>query len=697
MLQLRLTQHDSGPGRHRVEIEVGGDGPRRTASSTFAFTLAREDEEDLRWYFEESLLYPHEPARIVARIERRIAELGEELFAKIFDANADARARWAEVRGSLSAVRIEIVTSLDGASAIPWELMRDPHSATVLALAARSFVRAHPAPVLPPRPAAEKLGRVRILLVLCRPGGARDIAFRSIASRLLRGLSETNRAAFELEVLRPPTFERLSEVLTRAWNGGDPYHVVHFDGHGGYLDLEAFVRASEGRPTTEAERAALEELDFDPLRFSPQLLYPHEIRPGLHSYLVFENPRSEQNQRLVDGPELARLLVATGVSTLVLNACRSAYARRTQELERGAARSTEASFGNDPARAWATLAQEVMDAGVPAIVAMRYNLWVATAAQFVADLYGALARGETVGEAVGLGRKQLSSNPLREIAFDPMPLQDWPVPIVYEAAPLALFHKSPACLEEPLLRVRKGPSALAGADREGDLPPPPDAGFFGRDETLLALDRAFDRDQLVLLHGWAGGGKTAAAAEFARWYEGTGGVRGCVLFSSFARHLPLSRLLDRIGREFGEELEQNDVRWSALDDARRRELALLILQQIPVLWIWDGVEQVNGFPEGSASAWSTEEQAEILSFLRALRETRAKVLLTSRRDERTWLGELPTRVHLPPMIEAESLQLMRVLAAKHGRRLTSIEDWRPLLAFAQGHPMALTILAGEAL
>ncbi len=45
----------------------------------------------------------------------------------------------------------------------------------------------------------------------------------------------------------------------------------------------------------------------------------------------------------------------------------------------------------------------------------------------------------------------------------------------------------------------------------------------------------------------------------------------------------------------------------------------------------------------------------------------------------------------------ESLQLVRALAAKHGRRLTDVEDWRPLLAFAQGNPLTLTVLAGQAL
>ena len=74
----------------------------------------------------------------------------------------------------------------------------------------------------------------------------------------------------------------------------------------------------------------------------------------------------------------------------------------------------------------------------------------------------------------------------------------------------------------------------AGRERaalEAGLPAGPDAGFFGRDETLLALDRAFDAHRVVLLHAWAGAGKTSTALEFARWYALTGAVGG-VLFTS---------------------------------------------------------------------------------------------------------------------------------------------------------------------
>ena len=75
------------------------------------------------------------------------------------------------------------------------------------------------------------------------------------------------------------------------------------------------------------------------------------------------------------------------------------------------------------------------------------------------------------------------------------------------------------------------------------------------DETLYALDRAFDLHRIVLLHAYAGSGKTATSAEFARWYALTGGVEGPVLLTSFERRLPLARVLDQ-KPDFGGAIEQ---------------------------------------------------------------------------------------------------------------------------------------------
>ena len=61
-------------------------------------------------------------------------------------------------------------------------------------------------------------------------------------------------------------------------------------------------------------------------------------------------------------------------------------------------------------------------------------------------------------------------------------------------------------------------------------------------------------------------------------------------------------------------------------------------------------------------------------FLRAARDTKVRFLLTSRRDERDWLHDLPARIELPPMPFDERVQMTEELAKKLGRRLDDVED-----------------------
>ena len=116
-----------------------------------------------------------------------------------------------------------------------------------------------------------------------------------------------------------------------------------------------------------------------------------------------------------------------------------------------------------------------------------------------------------------------------------------------------------------------------------------------------------------------------------------------------------------VGDHFAGVLEANGITWAAVTNpGQRRDLVLQVLEQIPVLWVWDNMEPVTGFPAGTASAWTAAEQQELADLLRDLRQrTKCKVLLTSRRDEHGWLGDLPARVRLTPMPMRESLQLPR--------------------------------------
>ena len=713
---LQVTDVPVGGDRRQVKV-TWQDGPaRRAATTTFAYQVGEQEAEKIRWYLEDYPEFPTDPAPVLAAdAETRLNTIGADLFGRVFTGQ-DAAWIWGQAQSQLSRVRVEVDTDPAESPGLPWELMRDPNSGTVLALGADEFVRTHlqtARQVSVPDAAGDQL---RVLLVICRPGRGDDVPFRSVASRLVRG-GAGEMEGLHLDVLRPATYPRLAEVLRQAADADRPYHVVHFDGHGTYLDLTSLQDTqTPGQSDAGARQGGSGGgIGVSPLRYGVSVA--GDVRSGQHGYLIFEDPHSPTNQQLADGPTLGRLLTATGVPVLVLNACRSAFTEaqshpgEPDSQPEGTGSGQVAEAAEDAAgltedvhvriRAYGSLAAEVADAGVPGVVAMRYNVYVVTAAQYMADLYAHLLAGKALGQAATQARRALADNPTRHIGSAPVALKDWAVPIVYEAAPLTLL--SPAHQEAPLIRLTSTDSVDTIADSEG-VPRSPDAGFFGRDETLLAIDRAFDTNPVALLHAYAGAGKTSTAAEFARWYQATGGLHhpelgtGPVLWSSFEHHLPLDRLLDTAGDTFSPLLEANGVHWQALTDpAQRRSLVVQLLKQVPVLWVWDNTEPVTGFPPGAESAWTQTEQDQIADFLRDLaQQTRCKVLVTSRRDEQHWLGDLPARVLLPPMPMRERLQLAHALGARHGHPNPDL-DWRPLLRYTAGNPLTITVLVGQAL
>lgn len=657
---LRLTQTTEGQDRYNVEVMLeGGELPRLHANSRFDFSVSAQDREDLRWYFEDYLKFPLDPApKIAARIEKRMNEIGAELFEKVFAASDKANCVLENARPRLADTRVEVVTDAPHAEVVPWELMQDSMTGEPVLLRASAFVHSYSGAGAQPRVASVISSPVRILLVICRPGGNADVPFRSVARHLMMGLSEGEDTPFQLDVLRPPTIARLEEVLSESHSAGQPYDVVHFDGHGFY---------------------------DDPLTRESGL--PPKKRSG---HLIFENASFPGNEEYLNGQRLGTTLAKAGVSLLVMNACRSAHAEPLPAPGEAA--------GEAPLRtnAFGSLAQEVLAAGVPGVIAMRYNVYVTTAAQFVSDLYAGLGEGIPPGEAATLARKRLHEHSPRMFSIFPRPGRDWLVPVVYEASP-GIISLAPPKATSPVVAAETMASRSEPDAQTDGLPESPAVGFLGRDETLLALDRTFDNNHAALLHGLAGSGKTSTAVEFARWYMQTNGVEGPALFTSFERYKPLARVLDQLGETFAYELEASGIDWLALSDGERRQLALELLSHFPVLWVWDNVEPIAGFPSGTGSAWSAAEQQELVAFLREAGQTKAKFLLTSRRGEWDWLRDMPVRITLPPMPMEERVQMAVALAEARGQSLTGAENWLSLLRFTQGNPLTLTILLGEAL
>jgi tetratricopeptide (TPR) repeat protein len=725
--ELRISDIPGGPaGRRRVEVMWQDGAARRVAVTEVAGLPDRGEGERVRWYLEDYAEFPADPAPAIAvEAEAQLAREGAGLFRAVF-ADVDAVGIWERARDRLGQVRVEVEADPGEGPGLAWELLRDPGRDAPVALGAGAFVRTHLRAAGHPDLPEPSGDRLRVLLVIARPGGRADVPFRSVASRLVRGGAE-RMEGLDLDVLRPATFKRLTQVLQDASAAGQPYHVVHFDGHGAWLD-PAGLGPEPGKAGDGGGGAGGGGAGVSPLMYGVSVAGP--MRPGQHGYLLFEDPASAGNQCLVDGPALGRLLAGTGVPVLVLNACRSAYAEalsQPSDTPEDAPAAEEGETGTSPGtpqagpaagesaltgdvhariRAYGSLAAEVADTGVPGVVAMRYNVYVVTAAQFVADLYAQLLAGNSLGQAAAAARRALAADPVRQIGPVPVALQDWAVPVIYESAPLVLLR--PRQRAVPLIRLAPAETRVGdgGAAGSAELPQPPDAGFFGRDETLLALDRAFDTQQVVLLHAFAGAGKSATAAEFARWYQATGGLDhsdhpdwpGAVLWSSFEHHLTADRVIGTAGDHFAGLLEANGIAWAAVTHpGQRRDLVLQVLAQVPVLWVWDNVEPVTGFPDGTPSDWTPAEQDDLVGLLRDLKQsTRCKMLLTSRRDENPWLGTLPARVQLPAMPMRESLQLAAALAARHGQAIAGA-DWRPLLRYAAGNPLTITVLVGQAL
>lgn len=670
MNRLHIRQDAPRGGSYPIRLTLTRtDQADREAEALIQFALTEQEQEDLRWYLEDYLQRADVVEAVtVQQVEALMKARGEELYAKVLTANGNTHALWFSIRNDLATLRVEVTTGVAEAASIPWELMRDPTMDSPISLRVTSFVRVQSNPNIAfvPIPPAQD-GRIRLLYIASRPGGAGDVELRAVANRLLQDLRQ-DRARFDIKALRPPTFEQLQIDLTDAREAGRPYHIVHFDGHGMYADLSKSKLAEWA--------AALSSVTLG------------SETTGKHGYLLFEHP-GDDTMRPVDGQRLGQLLHDNGVPVLVLNACQSAMHEAT-------AAPKTAKDVHDEVRAIGSLAQAVMDQGIPAVLGMRYSVYVVTAAHYVGQLYAALAKGRSFGQAATEGRKHLHLNPDRWVGLQPCPLQDWFVPVAYEAAPIEFFPAghTAALGEQPELDPVQRNRAL--------LRYVPEEGFIGRDETLLVLDRAFDSHRVVLLHAYAGQGKSSTAVEFARWYAVTGGLgeHPRVLLASFESHTDLTDLLNQIGQSVAPLLEAQGIHWSAVNDpGERRQLVLHILRHVPILWIWDNIEPVTGFPDGTESQWAAAEQDDLRDFLKQLKldgASKVNILLTSRRDEKKWLGGIPHRIPMLRMRNSDAAALTLTLGEEKRLTRSEIANWQPLLTYCAGNPLTLRVLVGQA-
>lgn len=373
MHDLRVTFSAAPDGGYLARLVESGAGAGDPAIEIpFQPFLTEDDYENLRWYLEDFMDLPDGGAVVRAkRVERDLDAWGKKLYEALFPSE-ESRQLLERLLASPEPRELTIATQDAALLRLPWELLADKAG---LHLAPRVSVRRQletPADT-PPRAAELPL---RILYIVSRPADAGFLDPRLTAKAMFAALDPLGGAA-RVDFCRPPTFARVEELLRDGDHAGDPYDLVHFDGHGTFL------------PHSQIG-ALLFEKDDD--GFGPSAM------------------------DLIPADRLGNLLASYRIPLVVLEACRSATVGK--------------------AAVFRSVAPRLIQAGVGSVLSMGHAVHVEAARLLLDRFYRELARGTTIGHAVAEARKVLAANQARWIETGPngrrIDLRDWFLPHLYQ-------------------------------------------------------------------------------------------------------------------------------------------------------------------------------------------------------------------------------------------------------------------------
>ncbi|MBF0382523.1 MAG: tetratricopeptide repeat protein [Magnetococcales bacterium] len=582
---------------------------------------------ELAWYLEQFLSHPYHPSTDRAkRVLEARKKWGEACFTALFG-EGEPKQWYQQLRDKgLENLTIKIASDDPKILSWPWEALQDPKEAPLAHVC--HIERKLDKELNQPIPVSESLAKnsINILLIISRPKGDNDVGYHAI-SRPMVELSRDVKSSVNVDVLRPPTFAQLRNKLQERPHY---YHIVHFDGHGGYGN--------------QAEEVTIHGLGV-PQSFSVPI-----------GKLYFEDENSKPDP--VAANKLAVLLNEFRIPIVVLNACRSAAMSKVAEDSSS------------------SVATALMKAGVRSVVAMGYNLLVTGAKRFVPAFYERLYSTGRVDEAVRAGRQEMLAKPGRICSRGEFPLQDWLVPVLYQQDPLVLNFAGNAPQQEQEKATIPNEARLKS-----------DYGFIGRERAVLGLERALRKQKqgALLIHGMAGVGKTTLAQGFLQWLQDTGGLTAGVFWFGFesirSSNAVINQLVDAF---FGTNA------MAAADEDKDRAL-IEELKQKPLLIVWDNFESASGIPGTEVEPLLSENDRERLkNILNGIRGGKSKILITSRSSE-SWLStQLCFRLPLTGLEGEECWQYCNEVVADLNLSLDrNNPDYAEIIAILGGHPLAM--------
>jgi tetratricopeptide (TPR) repeat protein len=620
---LRITHQDD---KIQLSWQQGLFAPRSAPPVNFEHPFDEETLTDLRWYLEKFLPFPYGifPDK-AKKIEQKLQEWGQRLFELVFPRSTKAWDFFCEAtREGLDKCEINISSDDPTVLNLPWELLHSSDYQFLAPSLAGMYRSLNGHAVRSPMGQLPQ-DKLNILLVIARPYGEKDVALKTIARPLLEALKPIQKYV-NLKVLRPPSFEEFERELNA--NKGF-YHIVHFDGHG----------------------------NFDP----DSTGFQYSFGSKGQGVLVFEN--IDGSPQIITATQIAQSLNDCRVPIFVLNACKSAQ-------------EGDGSFSS--------VATRLVSLGAKGVVAMAYNVQVEAAKHFIGRFYQQLVAGTDVSTAVAAARRQVLNQRLRptNTTKGDLPLADWMVPVLYQQETYTPFVPTSNSTED-ILNIdnflEEPVSNLVGFPEQGRY------GFIGRDYDILRLERSFRRNNIMLLQGMGGVGKTELTVGYARWLEETQG-REKIFFTSFESGASLSRVVNEVGRAVWKD------KFSQYTAEQQQRAVLKYLQSQPCLLIWDNFEPVMGFPEGNEPLLSEDERDHLKHFLKELHGGQTWVLITSRREE-TWLDCGYSLINLQGLSPVDAQEFAAKILRSLGVEIKNLpEEYLDLLKLLGGHPLSLRVV-----
>ena len=576
----------------------------------------------------------------------RIAAYGEALFAQVLGGDAYVDYRRLRDRG-LDGCRIEVSGSA-GLHRLHWEALRDPGVPVPLAVRMPVTRRVTGLGSKFDPPGARPT--LNVLVVTARPGGPRDVGYRTVSRPLLDAV-RTAGLPVTLELVRPGTWEALTDHLQAATeaHGSGWYQVIHFDLHGAFEDY-----------------AALEEG-----RRADRLLFSAAVAPfaGRRGFVFFETPEVGKAGP-VAAEDVAGLLAEHRVPVAVLNACQSAMQDSSE----------------------AGLAQRLAEAGVPVAVGMAYSVTVSAAERAMPVLYGRIADGAELTAAVRAARRDLFDHPARRAYFgQQLELSDWMLPVMFAQQPLQVRLRPMDDTEQAQFYER---AAAVGEE------PATEYGFVGRDLDIQAIEHqilASPAGNVLLVRGMAGAGKSTLLAHLAWWWQRTGLVHQVFRFSYEDRAWTAGQIIREIRSRLLSPAEH--ARADTMPEAAQAEQVAALLRASRHLLILDNTESITAAPAAIPHALSDVEQQKLKALVGKLRGGRTLVLLGSREAE-AWLGLGGAEMETYPLPgldpQAASVLVERILrrhgAAAHLTDTAERKALDELVTLLGGYPLPLTVV-----